>query len=259
MFYRMASLLYQKSGSSSTPLREVGEYEIEFQLRDGGCSMIDGNAYPIRSGQMLLAKPGMERYTTGDYSCLAIHFSCSDDSFSEHTLNRLPLFLPPPVPGEMEKLMRAAYQTERERTPGKKLRMEGILFQLLAEYMDVSEITQGSYGEYSRYTAGVHRTVEYMRKNYADQITMSQLAGQLFLSVNFYHKIFRAIMGIPPARYLRNIRLEEACRLLTNTDLTMEEIAERCGFNCASYLAYTVKKQLGITPLEYRRRNRMLI
>jgi len=39
----------------------------------------------------------------------------------------------------------------------------------------------------------------------------------------------------------------------------VQEIAEICGFNCASYFIYVMKKQLGVTPLEYRKQNRTLL
>ena len=84
------------------------------------------------------------------------------------------------------------------------------------------------------------------------------LAKQIFISTNFYQRMFKQIMGVPPAQFLRDIRVSEACRLLANTDMAVQEIAEKCGFNCASYFIYVIKKQLGITPLEYRKRNRML-
>jgi len=39
----------------------------------------------------------------------------------------------------------------------------------------------------------------------------------------------------------------------------VQDIAEKCGFNCASYFIHVIKKQLDITPLEYRKQNRTLL
>lgn len=257
IFYDMESLLYQKSGGSATPLRHVPCYEIEYQLCDGGVSYIDGKAYPIRCGQMLLAKPGMKRYTQGAYSCVAMHFYCRDQRLAGE-LDQLPHTVMPPNPARAEELLKAAYKT-RMNVESRSLRLEGLLLAVLAEYMDASQLTDTAPVEYSGYVDGIYRTVEYMQKNYAEHITSEQLAGQMYISTNFYQKVFKQIMEIPPAQFLRDIRLSEACRLLANTDLTMQEIAEQCGFNCASYLAYVFRKQLGATPLEYRKKNRTLI
>ena len=100
-----------------------------------------------------------------------------------------------------------------------------------------------------------------MEKWCAVSIDFSQLTvtPKMFISTNFYQRVFKQIMGVPPAQFLRDIRVSEACRLLANTDMSVQDIAEKCGFNCASYFIHVIKKQLGVTPLEYRKANRMLL
>ncbi|MBQ6876615.1 MAG: helix-turn-helix transcriptional regulator [Lachnospiraceae bacterium] len=258
IFYDMKSRIYQKSGGiPTTPLRTVTCYEIEYQVSDGGTSYINGEAYPIRAGQMLLAKPGMRRCTNGSYSCVAMHFKCRDQGLSEK-MNRLPHTLMPLNPARAEELLRIAYNSRMD-VESRSLRLEGILLEILAEYMDASGVTERVLGEYRAYADGVYRTVEYMQKNYGEHITSELLAKQMFISTNFYQRVFKQIMGVPPAQFLRDIRVSEACRLLANTDMSVQEIAEKCGFNCASYFIYVIKKQLGVTPLEYRKTNRMLL
>lgn len=257
IFYNIKPMLYQKSDSSATPLRSVASYEIEYQLCDGEVSYIDGKLYPIRSGQMLFVQPGVKRYTKGVYRCLAIHFSCRDRKLATE-LDRLPHTLTPLNPDRAEELLRNAYNMHM-KVEKQSIRLEGLLLEILAEYMDAVQLTDDTPGEYSGYTDGIYRTVEYMQQNYAEHITSELLAKQMFLSTNFYQKVFKQIMGRSPAQFLRDIRVSEACRLLANTDLSVQEIAERCGFNCASYLIYVMKKQLGGTPLEYRKANRTLI
>lgn len=257
VFYNMKSSIYRKMGNTVTPLREVQCYEIEYQLSDGGISYIDGKGYPIKAGQMLLAKPGMRRCTRGSYSCVAMHFYCRDRMLAER-LNHLPHTLIPLNPERAEELLQTAYMTRMD-VESRTLRLEGLLLEVLAEYMDSSSVTNETTGEYSGYADGIYRTVEYMQKNYGEHITSEMLAGQMFISTNFYQRVFKQIMGVPPARFLRDIRISEACRLLANTDLTVQEIAEKCGFNCASYFIYVLKKQMEITPLEYRKQNRALL
>ncbi len=257
LFSEIRPILYQKSNRAPTPLRKVISYEIEYQLCDGGAAYIDGTFYPIRSGQMLFAKPGAKRYTEGAYTCLAVHFSCCDRKLAGE-LDRLPPTLMTFNPERTETLLRTAYDTFRN-IERHSLRQEGILLQILAEYVEASQLIDGASSEYSGYTDGIYRTVQYMKKNYAEHITSELLAKQMFISTNFYQKIFKRIMGTSPAQFLRDIRMSEACRLLTNTDLSIQEIAEKCGFNCASYFIYAIKRQMGVTPLEYRKANRTLL
>jgi len=249
--------LYQKTGDSSTPLRNVTRYEIEYQLCDGGESCINGKCFPIKQGQILLAKPGMTRNTIGSYQCLAIHFSCHDTSLAT-TLNQLPDVLMFPNSHHIKELLRGAYKA-RINGESRSLQLEGILMQILGECIDGSQLTDSTPKEYRRYVDGIYQTAEYMQKNYSEPITCEHLAKLMFISTNFYQKIFKEIMEISPAQYLRDIRITEACRLLANTDLPIQEVAEQCGFSCSSYFIYVIRKQLGMTPLEYRNANRTLL
>lgn len=257
LFFNVKPMLYQKRGSAPTPLRSVASYEIEYQLCDEGISHIDGNVYHARKGQMLFVKPGVKRYTEGAYSCLAVHFSCYDRKLAGE-LDRLPHTLMPLNPQRAEELLRNIYNLHIN-VEKRSLQQEGLLLQILAEYIDSSQMIDHASGEYSAYADGIYRTVEYMQKNYAEHITSELLAKQMFISTNFYQKIFKGIMGMSPAQYLRDIRISEASRLLANTDFSLQEIAEKCGFNCASYFVYVIKKYLGVTPAEYRRANQTLL
>ena len=61
-------------------------------------------------------------------------------------------------------------------------------------------------------------------------------------------------MGISFSEYLRNIRIEEAKKLLRNTDLKVFEIAMKVGFNDAGYFSKRFEDTVGMTPNEYRRK-----
>ena len=72
-------------------------------------------------------------------------------------------------------------------------------------------------------------------------------------TTNFYRQ-FQDATGRTPAAYLRVLRLEEARRLLTETDATIAAIAERCGFSSANYFALFFKRETGLTPTAWRMR-----
>lgn len=257
LFYDLKCLSYQKIGGTITPLRRVTQFEIEYQLCDGGDSCINEKRIPIKHGQVMLAKPGMQRNTVGSYQCLAMHFSCRDKSLSDQ-LCKLPDVLLFPSSGKIEELLRSAYESRMDGE-SRGLRLEGILMQILAEYIDGSALTSSVPKKYRRYADGIYKTAEYMQKNFAQEISCEDLAKKMFISTNFYQKIFKEIMEISPASYLRKIRITEACRLLANTDLSIQEIAENCGFSCASYFIHVIRKELGVTPLQYRNANQTLL
>lgn len=67
---------------------------------------------------------------------------------------------------------------------------------------------------------------------------------------HFRHK-FKQITGIPPADYVLNKRLENACKLLSEGKLSCSEIAEFCNFSSPSQFSTLFKKKMGIVPKEY--------
>lgn len=67
---------------------------------------------------------------------------------------------------------------------------------------------------------------------------------------------FRAAMGRSVRAEIERVRLERARRLLAETEMKMPQLAEVAGFGSASYLGHVFRRQLGMTPTEYRRRAR---
>jgi LacI family transcriptional regulator len=67
----------------------------------------------------------------------------------------------------------------------------------------------------------------------------------------------KTLIGRSPGEEIIRIRFSHVERLLAQTDLTLEAIAERTGFQHMQYMAEAFRKRAGITPGEYRRQNRV--
>ena len=69
----------------------------------------------------------------------------------------------------------------------------------------------------------------------------------------YFHNIFTESVGISPHQYLIDCRIENAKKLLWNSDISICEVAEKSGFGCQQYLNKVFKKETGITPVSYRK------
>jgi AraC-like DNA-binding protein len=66
----------------------------------------------------------------------------------------------------------------------------------------------------------------------------------------------RAVTGKTPAELVRDLRLKHACILLKRTNINMSELASNVGFMTGENFINVFKEKFGITPLEYRLRNK---
>ncbi len=94
--------------------------------------------------------------------------------------------------------------------------------------------------------------VSYMRRHMAEDITVETLADRVSLSPYYFIRLFKKEYGVPPHQYLLSLRLDSACFYLRSTQKTIKDIAFSCGFKSENNFCIAFKKQLGITPTNYR-------
>jgi len=84
--------------------------------------------------------------------------------------------------------------------------------------------------------------------------TVAAMAREVFLSPCHFEKVYRDFFGVSPVEDLLRARIRRACWLLTNTELSMGEVAEQCGFNSPHYFSRVFRKRMGCPPSEYYQR-----
>ncbi len=97
------------------------------------------------------------------------------------------------------------------------------------------------------------KTLEYIRNNYSENITVEKAANMSNFSVSHFSKMFRQLTGSSFTRYLKNYRLEMASDRLESSENKVSEIAFECGFNNLSYFTRAFCEKYHETPSEYRK------
>lgn len=95
---------------------------------------------------------------------------------------------------------------------------------------------------------------DYIDLNYTQKITLDNLAQQFFINKFYLTRLFKEQFGISVNNYLLQVRTTQAKQLLRFTDLSIEQISQKCGMEDANYFSRMFKKIEGITPGEYRKR-----
>ncbi len=103
--------------------------------------------------------------------------------------------------------------------------------------------------------ARLHAVLVFIREHLGQDLSISTLAGQAGVSPAHFRRLFQRAMGMPPHRYVMNVRLEHARDLLMQTDLPILHVALECGFSSQSHLTAAFKVAHASTPAEYRALN----
>jgi Response regulator containing CheY-like receiver domain and AraC-type DNA-binding domain len=92
----------------------------------------------------------------------------------------------------------------------------------------------------------------YVNKNYCEDISIQTIVQEFVINPSYVSQLFKKEMKITFTEYLTNIRVNYAGQLLKTTDLPINEVAEKSGFNDYFYFTRVFKKTMGKTPTVYR-------
>lgn len=99
----------------------------------------------------------------------------------------------------------------------------------------------------------LQRTVESMRENLGEPLTVDDLARTAMFSKFHFSRVFQRRTGLSPGRFLSALRIAEAKRLLRSTSLTVADISHQVGYNSVGTFSTRFHASVGMSPREYRR------
>ncbi|RCX21680.1 two-component system response regulator YesN [Fontibacillus phaseoli] len=98
----------------------------------------------------------------------------------------------------------------------------------------------------------INRVIRYVFEHFDEDISLQAMAQKVNMDENYLSGLFKKKTGQTFIGYLQQVRVQEAKGYLEETDLTMAEIGERCGFANPSYFFRIFKRWTGLRPSEYR-------
>ncbi len=105
-----------------------------------------------------------------------------------------------------------------------------------------------------RHEAMIGQIEAYVEKNYGNiSLSMNEISDHVNMSSAYLGRLFKQVTGNTFSEYLTKFRLDKACSLLRNTDMTVNEISDQVGFTNSSYFYIIFKKNLECTPNQYRK------
>lgn len=100
-------------------------------------------------------------------------------------------------------------------------------------------------------THRIAEAVERLRRDFAKPLHIEELAGDLGMSVSGFHHHFKALTALSPLQFQKQLRLQEARRLMLGDDLDAASAGYRVGYADASHFNREYKRQFGVPPMRH--------
>ena len=127
-----------------------------------------------------------------------------------------------------------------------------LLFCTLIEYSLLDRTSNRSSSEKSE---DVKMCIKYMEEHCTRKITLAELADLVHMSPNYFCNYFKTQTGISAFTQLNCIRVKRAAKLLVNSNDSIVNIAENCGYENVSFFIRKFKEIQGCTPSVYRKKH----
>ena len=229
-------------------------YEIEIILDGAGVYNIDGIDYPIKSGSLFAMTPISFHHINFTGKTRLINFmftlnSCNLDLLSQLFVNQ-PHFCLNVSQEDLSFLLTLAQEGEKIKDKTVTYYSTAILECVLGKICSLSNKSL-----ISNKVSPVLHAILFMQNNFTKKITLEYVSKIANYSPNYFCTIFKEYTGTSFTNYLNNLRFEYATKLLINTDLSVSQISNRCGFNDYSHFLSLFKTKYGTTPKKYRQEN----
>lgn len=234
--------------------RNMQGYLFQYTLNGYGLFETNHQVYRIEPGQAFFIKiPDDEKYyyppdlTQDDWQFIYIHFEGSAitpyfDKIIQKTGKILKL-------DQSNIVVQYLLKLHQDLENGMKIPPfagSEIVFHFLSLLCRTVAYNQNMYSLKTRLA------IEFMENEFADLEGINALADKLGISLSHFTREFTKETGINPIKYLTNIRIQNAMQLLTNTELSINEIAIKCGFSCGNYFSKMFKKSTHTSPYQFR-------
>ncbi len=245
-------------------LRTLSDFEFVLMLEGTATYQCNGKNYTLPPKSMVLAQPGFRDAYQWDPAhrtrhCF-LHFQI--DSIPHHWPERSqwPIVMQAPAPALAELMWHVLGRNQTEagevtRRPSQH--WNSVLESMLSIYIQTPLSEQDSA---TRTSQPLRLAVQWIRQALdetpEEKIELAEIAHAASISEKHLCRLFKQATGFSPMQTVRLLRLQTAVMLLSRSQLTMSEIAERCGFASQSYFTRAFGETYGVSPSTVRKQAR---
>ena len=264
--------VYIRDPQPEFPMHSHGFDELVIILKGTAMHVFDEREFPVKSGDVfVVARNRMHQYQNMHGLALAnILFDAKALMMEQWDIRALPgfhaLFSLEPAFRTLHNFQSRLQLSERQlnrvneiihdltretetRSPGYRVMAKGFFMQLAVH---LSRCYSDEPTDESIDLLRLGDAIAHIETNYAEKITLDELAKKSHLSKRHFLRIFHDCIGRSPIDHLMHVRTQKAADLLRHTDRTITDIAFDCGFSDGNYFTRCFRKTTNETPRQYR-------
>ncbi len=252
-------------------------FEIAYFLSGHGIYTVKDTNYDFMGGDIFVFSSNEQHYVTEvtDDNCeyITIHFdpkylwdsnsiglSEENSNFcfthSATFKNRLPrgnIYTE-----KIKNLIISAADEILEKRPEYKLMIKSFINEITVTLIrNLGYIGEDTEDTIPTHAKAIKNVISFIDKNLGQPLVLKDLSSIAKMSPNYFCAVFKHTNNITVFEYIISKRCDMAAQLLiTNPELNVIEVAEKCGFNNSANFNKAFKKKIGVTPSEYRKINR---
>lgn len=228
-----------------------GHYLIRI-IRSGiGCLRIGKESYLLRPGTAFIIRPGEMKSCIWLTESIDLDFLLTAETAALMRANA-PAFLNQNVRTVSEKTLESLEQLARECQEEQKLQRPGSQLAVLEKQLAAERLIFQEGSAPAKTEAKIAQSLVFITENYVRDVTLRDLAGQQGMSVSYYRRLFRELLGGSPIDCLLDYRLFQAGKRLAGSADPIAGIAVECGFNDPNYFSRLFTRRKGMTPRQWR-------
>lgn len=131
-----------------------------------------------------------------------------------------------------------------------RLHMEALVLELLR--MDSTLPEEKRIGPKGTNMGQITLAIDYISKNYMNEIRIADLADLCSLSETHFRRLFEELINMAPIEYINLVRIQNACELIKKSNYSMETVALRCGYTNVTTFNRNFKKILNTSPYHWK-------
>src|SRR6478672_647903 len=247
------------------------ELELHYLIRGEGVRFIGDNISNFSDGEIVLLGENLphkwhcreDDITQDGVEAIVLHFSSNfmgKDMLSLPEARLLPLLFEKAkrgmviINGSRDKLIPLIEAVLKAEGLERLIALLSIL-KVLSETKDYHEVTRkSSFYQSNKYeTERLNVVCSYTMANYSQPISLEQIAAISNLTATSFCRYFKLMTNKTYYDFLTEIRISHACHFLIEDKMSVEQIADKCGFYNISNFYRQFKKVIGVTPLTYKR------